>query len=924
MLRGDRSGVDGRAARPTVQALTALIHRRHGRKMGLLLLLAALWWPGLLLAHAAPSANSLRAATNAPGTSAAPGVLSGWGGDYYGQLGNGSNTTGSPLVTTQVISTVTAVAAGGDHSLALVNGNVYAWGANSYGQLGDNSTSPSSSPVAIGGFPAPVTAIAAGGSHSGSHGGVAAQSGEDSLALVNGTVWAWGANQDGQLGTNTTATYCTGHIPCSNVPLQVSGLPSGDPITAIAAGGDHNLALTQSGNVWAWGDNASGQLGNGSSGGFSTTPQQVSVISNVVAIAAGDAHSLALTANGAVYAWGNGSYGQLGIYGPSQPATTPVIVKFPLGVNLSAIAAGANHNLALDSNGNVWAWGQNNDGQAGNDPNSSQITTPAQVSGINGTVTAIAAGDAHSVALASNGTVWVWGADTSFEQLGAAVTTKCGSTPCSATPVLLNSASGASAIAAGANHSLVISPMPADSLPSSLSLSATYPGGSASQSFDLVNTGGVPIVISSVTVGPTIYGFSGNSTCNGASLAPGASCSVSVSFAPPYYGSFVGSVTINDSVPGNQNVTLNGTGVAAPTNTPINTNTPTPGASPIATRTVTPTPSLTPTVSATAAPVFPTPTAAVSSTVPGGGGGAPGGTTSGGGGTSGGSPGGGGQATATPQPSTGSGYTPKGGSGHPHTNQHHPKKKGRSSRPKIVCKATQSKAYPLILHLLSRDISGPGIYVVGVHTGSCAQVSMTLQVSTTQVKVTGKGKHRKRVSHTVVLYKAATHGGADSHGQYTGVLSVHYKPANPVPAILTVSTRFGKKSKSYQAHVTIQPSHPPILTASVRPGSVLAGGNLTISVHTAPNAQVTALLFITGNKTTVTGTGKNRKTITGQVVVYHTNLQGYADARGVYKGLLRVGYKPTAPAQGTLIVSAAESYGAASRTLHVTIMPARK
>jgi hypothetical protein len=110
----------------------------------------------------------------------------------------------------------------------------------------------------------------------------------------------------------------------------------------------------------------------------------------------------------------------------------------------------------------------------------------------------------------------------------------------------------------------------------------------------------------------------------------------------------------------------------------------------------------------------------------------------------------------------------------------------------------------------------------------------------------------------------------------------------------------------------------------VTPGTVAGGGKVTVSVRTAPNAQVVALLIVTQNKAIVTGTGKKRKRTTGPVVVYQANLQGTADAHGAYKGSLRVGYKPSKPVKATLLISATTPYGTANHTVHVTINPAHK
>jgi len=195
------------------------------------------------------------------------------------------------------------LAAGGTHSLALrADGTVWAWGWNDQGQLGDGTDTDRHTPVRVRGL-TDVVAVAAGRAHS--------------LALrADGTVWAWGSNEDGELGDGTDTDRHT--------PVKVPGLSD---VVAVAARDWHSLALRADGTVWAWGNNRFGQLGDGTDTDRHT-PVKVPGLTDVVAVAAGEYHSLALRADGTVWAWGRNGYGQLGD-GTTTHRHTPVKVQLP-------------------------------------------------------------------------------------------------------------------------------------------------------------------------------------------------------------------------------------------------------------------------------------------------------------------------------------------------------------------------------------------------------------------------------------------------------------------------------------------------------------------------------------------------------------------------------------------------------------------
>lgn len=318
------------------------------------------------------------------------GTVWSWGRNNFGQLGNNKRSKKNTLVPVKNLEDVIAIASGTWHSMALrSDGTVWTWGLNNYGQLGDNTFRNRKTPVQVKDL-TDVIAIAGGYLHS--------------LALKSdGTVWAWGSNWSGQLGNETI-------VGASEVPIQVNSLSN---ISAIACGGDHSLAIRSSdGTVWAWGNNFYSQLGNGLSAN-SASPVLVIGLSNVSKINGGYIHSIALVSDGTVWAWGNNRYSQLGNGSTIEVRRTPVQV---MDIdNITNISTKGWHNLALNSDGKVFSWGNNSNGQLG-DNTHIERNIPVEVKELQD-VADISTGWRHSIALKSDGTIWAWG-DNRFGQLG--------------------------------------------------------------------------------------------------------------------------------------------------------------------------------------------------------------------------------------------------------------------------------------------------------------------------------------------------------------------------------------------------------------------------------------------------------------------------------------------------------------------------
>jgi alpha-tubulin suppressor-like RCC1 family protein len=293
------------------------------------------------------------------------------GSNNHGQLGIG-NTGGENNEPVKVngLNNITAVAAGGSHSVALrQDGTVWTWGFNGSGQLGNGTKSSSNIPVQVSGLK-DIIAIAAGYGH------VAA-------LKKDGTVWAWGSNSSGQLGADKTNSFST--------PIRTSGLQG---ISAIAAGAYHTVALKNDGTVCAWGFNGSGQLGDNTKKS-NYIPVKIGGLDNITAITAGKNHTVALHRDGSVWAWGSNLTSQLGDSSTSEGSLQPVKVA---GLkNVADIHATIDHTFALMKDGTVWGWGDKGTDKWGNGLSMNGSSSPVQMRGVSNVILSESIGKPYTI-----------------------------------------------------------------------------------------------------------------------------------------------------------------------------------------------------------------------------------------------------------------------------------------------------------------------------------------------------------------------------------------------------------------------------------------------------------------------------------------------------------------------------------------------
>lgn len=306
------------------------------------------------------------------------------GANTSGQIGD--DTTASKSSPVQTVTGGTAwkqVSGGYGHSASIkFDGTLWVWGDNAYGQLAKNNVTSYSSPVQTISNVTGWTQVSCGGTHTAS-------------IKDDGTLWVWGNNQFGQLGTNTVAAYSS--------PVQT--VTAGSTWSSVSCGYNHTAAIKTDGTLWLWGLNTNGALGDNTIIHRSSPVQTAAGGTNWFQVSCGYNITGAIKEDGTLWMWGSNNNGELGINSTvSQSSPVQTVMG---GNNWKQVTCGADHVLALDCNENIWAFGKNTSGQLGNSTTTS-YSSPVQIS-TDSSWSKVFAGGNHSIAIKKDRSLWVWG-----------------------------------------------------------------------------------------------------------------------------------------------------------------------------------------------------------------------------------------------------------------------------------------------------------------------------------------------------------------------------------------------------------------------------------------------------------------------------------------------------------------------------------
>jgi alpha-tubulin suppressor-like RCC1 family protein len=310
-----------------------------------------------------------------------------WGRNLEGQLGNNSTINQSTPVSIFGLRTFCSISSGIKHSLGIdYKGQVWGWGYGKQGQLGNNTLIEySCTPISVQGDKKTFCSIKGGDNYT--------------ISLDNhGQIWGWGYNVKGQIGDNSTTDQST--------PVSVYGVRK--TFCSIGNCYSTSFGIDYTGQVWGWGNNYNGEIGNNDSGDVYTPISIKGNKKTFCKIIGGQYHSISIDYTGQVWGWGYNIFGQIGNDSTNQERT-PVSI-YGEKKTFCSITASKLHSLGIDYKGQIWGWGYNNEGQLGNNSTVSE-RTPVSVHIGNKTFCSISTGPSHSIAIDKNGEVWGWGSN---------------------------------------------------------------------------------------------------------------------------------------------------------------------------------------------------------------------------------------------------------------------------------------------------------------------------------------------------------------------------------------------------------------------------------------------------------------------------------------------------------------------------------
>ena len=319
------------------------------------------------------------------------GTLFGWGLNFYGHLGINDTTTikSTPVTTSAGGANWKQVSSGGTYTAAIkTDGTLWTWGRNNNGQLGDNTTVNRSTPVTTFAGGTNWKQVAGGYDHA-------------SAIKTDGTLWTWGSNSVGNLGVNDTNTRCT-------------------PVTTFAGGtnwkqvscGQNTAAIKTDGTLWTWGQNGLGTLGVNDTTNRNTPVTTFAGGTNWKQVSCGLEHTSAIKTDGTLWTWGYNTYGQLGVNnaGVTTNRTTPV-TTFAGGTNWKQVSCLGRHISAIKTDGTLWSWGDCEYGQLGINVSGAAVYRCTPVTTFAGGTNwkQVVGGSYTTVAIKTDGTLWSWG-----------------------------------------------------------------------------------------------------------------------------------------------------------------------------------------------------------------------------------------------------------------------------------------------------------------------------------------------------------------------------------------------------------------------------------------------------------------------------------------------------------------------------------